>query len=53
MGGGDVDSVGNPEILDAAQVTYGPGFWKFVSVCAIELTLVLIDVKVRLKCYGR
>ena len=53
LGGGDVDSVGNPEILDAAQVTYGPGFRKFVSACAIELSLVLIDVKVRLKCYGR
>ena len=33
LGGGDVDDVGNPEILSAAQVTYGPGFWKFVSVC--------------------
>ena len=53
LGGGDVDSVGNPEILNAAQVTYGPGFRKFVSACAIELLLVLIDVKVRLKCYGR
>ena len=53
LGGGDVDNVDNPEILDAAQVTYGPGFRKFVSCCAIELTLVLIDVKVRLKCYGR
>ena len=53
LGGGDVDSVGSPEILNAAQVTYGPGFRKFVSVCAIELLLVLIDVKVRLKCYGR
>ena len=47
-----MDSVGNPEILNAAQVTYGPGFRKFVSVCAVELILVLIDVKVRLKCYG-
>ena len=52
LGGGDVDSVGNPEILNAAQVTYGPGFWKFVF-CAIEPTLVLINKKVRLKCYGR
>ena len=51
VGWGDVDSVGGPEILNAAQVTYGPGFRKFVS-CAIELTLMLIDVKVRLKCYG-
>ena len=32
LGGGDVDDVGNPEILSAAQVTYRPGFWKFVSV---------------------
>ena len=32
FGGGDVDSVGNPEILSAAQVTYRPGFQKFVSV---------------------
>ena len=53
LGGGDVDSIGNPKILDAAQVTYGPGFRKFVYVRAIELTLVLIDVKVQLKCYGR
>ena len=28
-----MDSVGSPEILGAAQVTYGPGFWKFMSVC--------------------
>ena len=33
LGGGDVDNVGSPEILNAAQVTYRPGFWKFVSVC--------------------
>ena len=33
LGGGDVDDVSSPEILTAAQVTYGPGFWKFVSVC--------------------
>ena len=32
LGGGDVDDVGNPEILSAAQVTYRPGFQKFVSV---------------------
>ena len=31
LGGGDVDDVSNPEILSAAQVTYGPGFWKFMS----------------------
>ena len=53
LGGGDVDSVGNPEILNVVQVTYGPGFQKFMSICAIELLLVLIGVKVRLKCYGR
>ena len=34
LGGGDVDSVGSPEILYAAQVTYGPGFRKFVSLCS-------------------
>ena len=28
LGGGDVNDVSGPEIL-----TYGPGFWKFVSVC--------------------
>ena len=33
LGGGDVDNVSSPKILNAAQVTYGPGFWKFVSVC--------------------
>ena len=33
LGGGDVSNVGGPKILTAAQVTYGPGFWKFVSVC--------------------
>ena len=33
LGGGDVDDVGGPKILNAAQVTYGPGFQKFVSVC--------------------
>ena len=32
LGGGDVDVIGNPEILSAAQVTYGPGFRKFMSV---------------------
>ena len=31
--GGDVDNLGNPEILSAAQVTYRPGFRKFMSVC--------------------
>ena len=33
FGGGDVDDVSNPEILNAAQVTYWPGFRQFVSVC--------------------
>ena len=33
LGGGDVDDVSGPEILNAAQVTYGPGFQKFMSVC--------------------
>ena len=33
LGGGDVDGVGSPKILNAAQVTYGPGFWKFMSMC--------------------
>ena len=33
LGGGDVDDIGGPEILNAAQVTYRPGFWKFMSVC--------------------
>ena len=33
LGGGGVDDVGGPEILNAAQVTYRPGFRKFVSVC--------------------
>ena len=33
LGGGDVDDAGNPKILNAAQVTYGPGFLKFMSVC--------------------
>ena len=46
LGGGDVDDVGGPEILNATQVTYGPGFQKFKFLCAIELILVLIDVKV-------
>ena len=31
LGGGDVNDVG-PKILSAAQVTYGPGFRKFVYV---------------------
>ena len=33
LGGGDVNDVGGPEILNVPLVTYGPGFWKFVSVC--------------------
>ena len=33
LGGGDVDEIGNPKILSAAQVTYGPGFQQFMSVC--------------------
>ena len=33
LGGGDVCNVGGPEIVTAAQVTYRPGFWKFMSVC--------------------
>ena len=32
LGGGDVDDISNPEILNAAQVTYRPGFWKFMSM---------------------
>ena len=46
LGGGDVDDVSGPKILNAAQATYRPGFQKFVSLCAIELSLMLIDVKV-------
>ena len=46
LGGGDVDDVGGPKILNFAQVTYRPGLQKFVSLCAIELTLVLVNVKV-------
>ena len=31
FGGGAVDNVSGPKILNAAQVTYGPGFQKFMS----------------------
>ena len=33
LGGGDVDDVSGPKILNAAQVTYRPGFQKLVSLC--------------------
>ena len=33
LGGGEVNIVGGPKILTAAQVTYGPGFRKFMYVC--------------------
>jgi hypothetical protein len=37
FGGGAVCCVGCPEILNATQVSYGPGFWKLTKTCVCHL----------------